>query len=101
VTIELIQNAVNSWGGAIGEILGVSLFTVGWLVAICILIIRNDGLPNWLGWLGLLVAPVLASPVIELFGMTADIFISTLSIHIWLFAAGFAIVKSEGRKSAL
>ena len=100
-TIELIQYAINSWGGAIGEILGVSLFTVGWLVVTCILIVRNDGLPNWLGWLGFLVAPILASPVIELFGMTADIFVSTLSIHLWLFAVGGVMMTmGESKKPA-
>ena len=97
-TIEIIQNVVNSWGGAIGEILGVSLFTVGWLVAVSILVLKNDGLPRWIGWLGFAIAPILASPVIELFGLTANIFVSTLSIHIWLFAVGIAIVINETKK---
>ncbi|SLN61654.1 DUF4386 family protein [Roseisalinus antarcticus] len=91
-TIDLIQSSVNAWGGAIGEILGVSLFTVGWLVVVSLIILRNGGLPRILGWSGLFVAPILASPVIELFGMEASIFISTLSIHLWLFAAGFMMV---------
>ena len=91
-TIDLIQSSVNAWGGAIGEILGVSLFTVGWLVAVSLIILRNDGLPKVLGWSGLIVAPILASPVIELFGMEASIFISTLSIHLWLFATGFIMI---------
>ncbi len=97
-TIEIIQNVVNSWGGAIGEILGVSLFTVGWLVAVSILVLKNEGLPRWIGWLGFAIAPILASPVIELFGLTANIFVSTLSIHIWLFAVGIAIVINETKK---
>lgn len=91
-TIELIQSVVNSWGGAIGEILGVSLLTVGWLIAVSLIILRNDGLPKILGWAGLIVAPILASPVIELFGMEASIFISTLSIHLWMFATGFTMM---------
>lgn len=91
-TIDLIQSAVNAWGGAIGEILGVSLFTVGWLIAVSLMILRGDGLPKILGWAGLIVAPILASPVIELFGMEASIFVSTLSIHLWLFATGFIMI---------
>lgn len=90
--IDLIQSAVNAWGGAIGEILGVSLFTVGWLIAVSLIILRGDGLPKILGWAGLIVAPVLASPVIELFGIEASIFVSTLSIHLWLFATGFVMI---------
>jgi len=91
-TIDLIQSAVNAWGGAVGEILGVSLFTVGWLVIVSLIILRSDGLPKILGWVGLIVAPILASPVIELFGMEASIFASTLSIHLWLFATGFTMI---------
>lgn len=91
-SIDLIQSVVNAWGGAIGEILGVSLFTVGWLIAVSLIILRGDGLPKILGWAGLIVAPILASPVIELFGMEASIFVSTLSIHLWLFAAGFVMI---------
>ena len=91
-TIDLIQSAVNAWGGAIGETLGVSLFTVGWLIAVSLIILRGDGLPRILGWAGLIVAPILASPVIELFGMEASIFVSTLSIHLWLFATGFIMI---------
>lgn len=90
--IDLIQASVNAWGGAIGEILGVSLFTVGWLIAVSLIILRNGGLPKILGWAGLIVAPILASPVVELFGMEASIFISTLSIHLWLFATGFTLI---------
>ena len=32
-TIVIVQTAINNWGGAIGEILGVSLFTSGQLIA--------------------------------------------------------------------
>lgn len=91
-TIDLIQSAVNAWGGAIGEILGVSIFTACWLIAVSLIILRGDGLPKILGWAGLIVAPILASPVIELFGMEASIFVSTLSIHLWLFATGFIMI---------
>ena len=63
-TIELIQDVVNAWGGAIGELLGVSLFSVGWLISVSILILRNDSLPNWLGYFGLIICPILASPII-------------------------------------
>lgn len=91
-SIDLIQSAVNAWGGAIGEILGVSLLTVGWLIAVSLIILRGDGLPKILGWAGLIVAPILASPVIELFGLEASIFVSTVSIHLWLFATGFIMI---------
>lgn len=90
--IDIVQSAVNAWGGAIGEILGVSLFTVGWLIAVSIIIIRQGGLPRILGWAGLVVAPILASPVVELFGSEASIAASTTAIHLWLFAVGFTML---------
>ena len=64
------------------------MFTVGWLICVSILILRNGGLPKWLGYFGLIVCPILVSPIIELFGYTANIFVSTLSVHLWLFATG-------------
>ena len=91
-TIVFIQTVINNWGGAIGEILGVSLFTSGWLVAVSLIILRNNHLPRILGWIGLIVSVILSSPVIELFGMSASIFISTVSIHLWLFLTGLIIL---------
>lgn len=97
--IEMVQEAVNSWGGAVGELLGVSMFTVFWLIAVSILIVRNDGLPKWLGWAGFGVALVLGHPVIELFGMTANLFLATLSVTLWLFTVGGWIIWSALRSS--
>lgn len=90
-SIEMVQMAVNQWGGAIGELLGVSIFTVFWLVSVSILIIRNDGLPKWLGWGGLIVAPILGHPAIELFGIEANLFLATISVTLWLFAVGLVM----------
>ncbi len=91
-SIEMVQMAVNQWGGAIGELLGVSMFTVFWLICVSIVIIRNDGLPKWLGWTGLIVAPILGHPAIELFGMEANLFLATISVTLWLFVVGLMMI---------
>ena len=98
-TIVFIQTVINNWGGAIGEILGVSLFTSGWLVAVSLIILRNNYLPRILGWFGLIVSVILSSPVIELFGMSASIFLSTVSIHLWLFLAGLIILFKKPKEN--
>ena len=98
-TIVFIQTVINNWGGAIGEILGVSLFTSGWLVAVSLIILRSNYLPRILGWFGLIVSVILSSPVIELFGMSASIFISTVSIHLWLFLAGLIILFKKPKEN--
>jgi len=90
--IDVVQSAINAWGGAIGELLGVSLFTVGWLIAVSVLVLRHGGLPKFIGWSGLIVAPILASPAIELFGMEANLKLPTALIHAWLFVVGIALL---------
>ncbi|MEM9603039.1 MAG: DUF4386 family protein [Pseudomonadota bacterium] len=91
-TIELIQSAVNAWGGAVGELLGVSLFAAGWLVCVSVLLLRQRSLPRWLGATGLLAAGLLATPVVELFGFTASIALATSALHTWLMVAGVVLV---------
>jgi hypothetical protein len=90
--IDVVQSAINAWGGAIGELLGVSLFTVGWLIAVSVLVLRHGGLPKFIGWSGLIVAPILASPAIELFGMEANLSLPTMFIQGWLFVVGIALL---------
>ncbi|MEM6987876.1 MAG: DUF4386 family protein [Pseudomonadota bacterium] len=91
-SIEQIQAAVNAWGGAIGELLGVSLFAAAWLTCVSVLILRSKWLPTWLGVSGLVAAVLLASPIVELFGFTASIAVATSALHTWLLAAGVTLV---------
>lgn len=91
-SIEMMQMAVNQWGGAIGELLGVSIFTIFWLISVSVMIIRNDGLPKWLGWAGLIAAPILGHPAIKLFGMEANLFLATILVTLWLFAIGLMMI---------
>ncbi|MEM7378261.1 MAG: DUF4386 domain-containing protein [Pseudomonadota bacterium] len=98
--IELIQSAVNAWGGAVGELLGVSLFAAGWLACISILFIRQRALPRWLGYAGVVAALLLAAPVVELFGYTANLFLATSALHTWLMVTGVVLVWSGTRGEA-
>lgn len=98
LAIEATQLAINAWGGAIGEILGVSLFTVLWLLVISVMIFKNGGLPRFLAVLGVPVAILLGMPISELFGGTfASIALGTSAIHLWLLIVGLTLLIQAWR----
>jgi hypothetical protein len=87
--IEAAQIAVNSWGGAIGEVLGVALFAAAWLIAVSMIIVTNKSLPKILGILGFPVAIIVALPSAELFGFQLmSVTASTSAMHFWLLTVG-------------
>jgi hypothetical protein len=89
--IESMQAAINAWGGAIGETLGVAAFASIWAIATSLLILRDRQLPVWAGLMGLLVGVLLALPALELFGITppVSIVLSTTGIQLWFMVLGF------------
>jgi hypothetical protein len=88
--IEAVQAAVNAWGGAVGEMLGVAAFAAIWAIATSLLILRDRQLPTWAGLTGLVVGCLVALPALELFGMTppVSIVVSTTAIQLWFMALG-------------
>ncbi len=97
--IEVSQMAVNAWGGAIGEVLGVALFASAWLVVVSIIIVSNKSLPRILGFAGFAVAIIVALPAAELFGYELiSITLASSAMHFWLLALGLiGVVQSIGR----
>lgn len=89
--IEAMQAAINAWGGAIGESLGVAAFAAIWALATSLLILRDRQLPAWAGLSGLAVGGVVALPALELFGIAppVSIVVSTTAIQLWFMALGF------------
>ncbi|MEY3295749.1 MAG: hypothetical protein RLZZ451_1797 [Pseudomonadota bacterium] len=67
--VETMQAAINAWGGAIGEMLGVAAFAAIWAIAASLVILRDRRLPAWAGLTGLLAGVLLALPALELFGI--------------------------------
>jgi hypothetical protein len=88
--IEATQAAINAWGGAIGEALGVATFAAIWAIATSLLILRDRRLPAWAGVAGLAAGALVALPGLELFGMTppVSIVLSTTGIQLWFMALG-------------
>ena len=89
-TISIVFDAFNSYGGTIGEALGVGLFAGLWLVLVSIAMLRSAEFPKWLGIFGLVAAFAVTLQSLELFGIDLGALISVLVtvLHLWLMAAG-------------
>jgi hypothetical protein len=100
--IETMQAALNAWGGAIGESLGVAAFAAIWALAAGLLILRDRQLPAWAGATGLLAGGLVALPALELFGIAppVSIAISTTGIQLWFMALGCLFLWRALRRPA-
>lgn len=88
--IELLFSALNSYGGGIGELLGVGLFMALALGLLCVGTLRHGGLPRPLSLLGLLCAALLATlllPALNLPGAAPMAVVVTL-LTVWMLACG-------------
>lgn len=100
--IETMQAAINAWGGAIGEALGVAAFAAIWAIAASLLILRDRRLPVWAGLTGLLAGGLVALPGLELFGIAppVSIVLSTTGIQLWFMALGLLFLWRALRRPA-
>ena len=100
--VESMQAAINAWGGAIGETLGVAAFAAIWAIAASLVILRDRRLPAWAGLTGLLAGVLLALPALELFGIAppVSIVISTTGIQLWFLALGLLLLWRALRRPA-
>ena len=100
--IETMQAALNAWGGAIGEALGVAAFAAIWAIATGLVILRDRQLPAWAGLAGLVAGVLVAVPALELFGIAppVSIVISTTGIQLWFMALGLLFLWRALRRTA-
>lgn len=100
--IEATQGAVNAWGGAIGEALGVAAFAAIWAISASLLILRDRQLPAWAGLTGLAAGVLVALPGLELFGIAppVSIVLSTTGIQLWFMALGLIFLWRGLRRPA-
>lgn len=97
IAIETTQLALNAYGGSIGEDLGVSAFAALWLFFAGVVILKDKGLPAWLGWASFPVAVVAAMPAADLLGLASpvNVAIATTTMQLW-FAATAAVLGFRG-----
>ncbi|MFN9807009.1 MAG: DUF4386 family protein, partial [Betaproteobacteria bacterium] len=98
--IETMQAAINAWGGAIGETLGVAAFAAIWAIAASLVILRDRQLPAWAGVTGLAAGVLVALPALELFGIEppVSIVVSTTGLQLWFMALGLLFLWRALRK---
>lgn len=95
--IELVFLAINSYGGGVGELLGVSLF-MG--LAVLLLVVGAwsvRALPGWLTGLGLLAASLLLGLMLPVIGVPVELpvaaAVTSLHVWMWVLAAWLLIPK--------
>jgi hypothetical protein len=94
---------LNNFGGAIGEILGVSMFAALAMLMLAVVIFQRRGLPQWTGYFALVTAGALLVPALEIFGVDPGIFL-TLSVAVlqfWFLFVGIYLLFARRPAEAL
>jgi len=100
--IERTYEALNSYGGTIGEVLGVGLFAA---IAIGLLsagLLRSRQVPRWIGVGAVVSAVALAVNGVELFAIDlgALLTVTVTVVQLWFLAAGAWLLVRGGRVTA-
>ena len=91
--------AINDFGGSIGETLGVSLFASLWLAFTAAAVWRSA--PRRFAISSALVAALLTLPLIELAGLDSGplVSISSTAITLFILAIGIAMIRDRPREA--
>jgi Domain of unknown function (DUF4386) len=89
-TVELVFNAVHSYGGGIGEILGVGLFMALAVGSLSVAAWRDASMPKWLAALGLVSTVLLASMLLPPLHIPIKVPVALVVtvLTVWMAAAG-------------
>jgi Domain of unknown function (DUF4386) len=100
--IELVFSAVTSYGGGIGEILGVSLFMAISVVTLCVGALLNkgrNGMPHWLAYLGIAAAALIGALAVPTFGGSAlvPVALAVSVLSAWMLAVGIWCILAKNK----
>ncbi len=102
-TISTTFDALNSYGGTIGEVLGVSIFAALAILLLSIGNLRQKTLPNWFSVFGLISALGLFWTSTEIIGLDSGdsaIFLGTTIVQLWfLFIGLWLIIRGKSLNS--
>lgn len=101
-TIGVTFDALNNYGGTIGEVLGVSLFAAISLFILSVAAWKERSMPIWLAIFGIISALMLLASLSDLFGIEPDflvVFLGTTFIQVWFIAVGLWLLVTARRKS--
>lgn len=98
--IEMLFDALTTYGGGIGEILGVSLFMAASVGTLCVATLTRGGLPKSLSLLGLVSAILLAGLALPSLGLPVEVpvalAVSVLSL--WMLVCGIWCLRSQDHR---
>lgn len=97
--IAIVFEAIDAYGGSIGEDLGVSIFASLAIGLLSFYTLKHKTLPTWASYLGLISALAILIPSVSIFGIDVGIFnvVSVSILQVWFMAVGgyFLIGKSH------
>jgi hypothetical protein len=101
--VERLYDALNSFGGTIGEALGVGLFAAISIGLLSVGLLRSSAIPRWVGVWSVVSAVALALGVIELFGVDPGplLTVTVTVVQLWFVATGaWLLARGPRRLSA-
>lgn len=98
--IERIYDMLNSFGGTIGEALGVGLFAAISIGLLAVGLLRSSAIPRWISVWAVISAVALAIGSVELLGVDPGplLTITVTIVQLWFLAAG-AWLLARGSKA--
>ncbi len=95
--IERLFGALSEYGGAIGEVLGVSLFMAAAMLALLVPAWRNRSLPRAFSASGIVVALGIAALSLPIFGSPelVPIAVAVTALSVWQLAIGIWLIASR------
>lgn len=101
--IETVFTALNSYGGGVGELLGVALFGGVWLLMAMIAALQSRRLPLWLSVFGIVAALLQIALFAPAFGVAAPapVAIAVTAFALWLIAFAGQVIFSKSSERLL
>lgn len=98
--IARVYDALNSYGGTIGEVLGVGLFAAASLGLLSVGLLRSRAIPRWVGVSSVVAAVAVAVSVVELFGVDLGpvLTVTVTIVQLWFLATGAWLVARGARR---
>ena len=102
-SIEIFYTVFNAYAGAVGEVLGVSLFAAIWLILVCTAILQVKEIPNGLAYLGFIAAAALLGSLVEIWGVDlgALISVTVALLHVWFLVAAVVFFRLKNQPTAV
>ena len=93
--LAIVFDAINVYGGGIGELLGVSVFAAAAIGLLSRTIVTSTTMPTWLGHFGYLATAALLLPWLEVFGVDlgAILSVSVTVVQVFFLVAGVILLR--------